>query len=261
MRKTRRLFRLASVYALTTAVWSGAFAALSAAEVPAIPPVSQFAPVGDLLKQVDFFIGRTAESLADGREFDEASQSRALKDANTLAALALLLAQHDQDFPEKPGMPALVKASQALAAAGANSAEARLALSQLQAARAGKVNGDPGMVRWEKVAELKSLMKQVPLVHTGLKRGVEPNRLARQQQQAAGQSATLAAIAQASLLDTEWIQSPEDLAAWTRFCSEMRDSAGEVNSAIHALDQARLAEGMKRMTQSCDDCHARFRTH
>ena len=102
-------------------------------------------------------------------------------------------------------------------------------------------------------------MKQVPLIHTGLKRGVEPSRLARQKAQSAGQSASLAAIAQASRLDTDWVKSPEEAAQWRQFCVEMRDAAGDVNADVHTQDSQRVAAGMKALTKSCDDCHARFR--
>jgi cytochrome c556 len=227
---------------------------------PAKPPVSKIAPVGDLLQQVDFFLERTAASLAEPLDFDQAKQSRAFKDANTLAALGLLLANHDQDFPEKASMAALVQHAQALAQAGPDADAARRALAGLQAARAGKAPAGPELA-WGKVASLKALMKQVPLVHTGLKRGVDPSRLARQKTQTAGQSATLVAIAQASLLDTAWIKSPEDVAVWTKFCEQMRDAAGEVNAGVHAQDQPRVAGGMKQLAQSCDDCHAKFRQH
>jgi cytochrome c556 len=39
----------------------------------------------------------------------------------------------------------------------------------------------------------------------------------------------------------------------------MRDASGEVNSAVHALDQARVDAGLKRLLASCDACHAKFR--
>src|SRR6476659_7477363 len=71
------------------------------------PKISEFAPSKDLLQQVDFFVGRISESLADPADFDGAKQSRTLKDANTLAALALVLGVHDQSFPERASMPAL----------------------------------------------------------------------------------------------------------------------------------------------------------
>ncbi len=227
-------------------------------QVQQTPPVSSFAPHEDLLGQIDFFIGRVEESLSDPAGFDLAKQSRTLKDANTLAVLALVLSQHDGDFPQKSSMPALLKAAQKLAAAEANAALAQQALTAIKSAREGdSPSADP--VKWERVASLPLLMKQVPLVHAGLKRGVAPNRLKRTAEQSAGQAATLAAVAQASRFDDEYAGTPEEVAAWQTFCAEMRDAAGEVNSAVHAQDQTRVDAGMRRMLESCEACHAKFR--
>src|SRR5205823_1973274 len=155
-------------------------------------------------------------------------------------------------------MPRLLKAAQALAAAGENVERAQVALAEIKAARGGAA--DPqATAKWEKVASLSALMKQVPLVHAGLKRGVEGNRLARQAAQSAGQSAALAAIAQTSLWDTEHVKQPADVEKWRQLCAEMRDAAGDVNSAVHAQDQRLVTAGMKRLSQSCDACHAEFR--
>jgi cytochrome c556 len=225
---------------------------------PGIPKISTFAPARDLLQQVDFFVGRVEESLADPNDFDLAKQSRTLKDANTLAALALVLAVHDEEHLAKSAMAAMLRSAQALAEAGDNAQRAGEALAGIKRARDGMAAGGEA-VKWEKAAALSALMKQVPLVHTGLKRGVEPNRLARQAAQSAGQAAALAAIAQAAMLDNEYAKTPADSELWTRFCAQMRDAAGEVNSAVHAQDQARVTAAMKRMTQSCDACHAKFR--
>jgi hypothetical protein len=227
-------------------------------EPPAIPKISTFAPVADLLQQVDFFIARVETSLADPTDFDGAKQSRTLKDGHTLAVLALMLAVHDDEHPLKAAMPSLLKAAQALAGAGDDASRAKAALAEIQAARAGRALGDE-TVRWEKTASLSALMKQVPLIHAGLKRGVEPNRLTRQAVPSAGQSAALAAIAQASMLDTERVTRPEDVAAWLHDCAQMRDAAGEVNSAVHAQDQGRVTMGMQHLAQSCEACHAKFR--
>ena len=38
----------------------------------------------------------------------------------------------------------------------------------------------------------------------------------------------------------------------------MRDDAGAVNAAIHKGDEAAADEAMKKLAQSCDDCHAVF---
>ncbi|MBI3836820.1 MAG: cytochrome c, partial [Planctomycetia bacterium] len=209
--------------------------------------------------QVDFFVGRVEQSLEDPADFDLAKQSRNFEDGNTLAALALMLALSNEEHPLKASMPRLLKASQALSAADDNVARAQAALAEIKAARAG--SADPrSTVKWERVASLGALMKQVPLIHAGLKRGVEGNRLARQAVQSAGQSAALAAIAQASMLDTEHVKKPEDIEKWRQFCAQMRDASGEVNSAVHAQDPKRVAAGMKRLAQSCDACHAVFRS-
>ena len=104
-------------------------------------------------------------------------------------------------------------------------------------------------------------MKQVPLVHNGLKRSIEGNRLAQLAKQSAGQAATLAAIAQAAMLDTEPVKTPEDAEKWRDGCLQMRDAAGAVNAAIHAADRQRVTTGMKQLFQSCETCHAAFRNH
>jgi hypothetical protein len=222
-----------------------------------IPKMSQFAPAEDLISQVDFYLGRLEQSLASEDSFDLAAQSRTVKDANTLAVLALVLAVHDQQHALR-GSAGLLAAAQRLAAAEGDYGRASAALKDLKAARAGG-GGDGPAVSWQKSASLPALMKQVPLVHTSLKRGVDPSRLARQKTQSAGQAAVLAAIAQASMLDTEYAANAADLAEWRSYCTAMRDASGEVNSAVRAADSARVAESMKRLTQSCDACHAKFR--
>ena len=226
---------------------------------PEVPKISAFAPADDLIQQVDFFIGRADESLADPADFDGAKQSRTLKDGNTLAVLALMLAKHDAAHPLKASMPAMLESAKSLAVAGDNVQQARSALAGIKAARAGAAPQSPA-VKWEKAASLAALMKQVPLIHTALKRGVDPNRLARQATQSAGQSAALAAIAEAAMLDNEHAKSPENVEKWRQFCTQMRDASGEVNAAVHAQDAQRVATGMKRLSQSCDACHAKFRS-
>jgi cytochrome c556 len=228
-------------------------------EPPAPPRLSSFAPAGDLLEQVDFFIGRVEASLADPAGFDAARQARTFKDANTLAVLAMALALHDEDFPQKAAMPAMLEAAHELAAAESSGERARASLQAIKAARGGEGARGESSMKWEKTASLAALMKQVPVISAPLKRAVAPGRLERQAKQAAGQSAALAAIAQAALVDLEYADSPEQAAAWVRLCEAMRDGAGEVNAAVHARDPARVAKGMERLMQSCDACHAKFR--
>ena len=233
-------------------------ASVLAADKPAPPPsLAKLAPADDLLRQVDEYLTRASEALADPNAFDLASQSRVSKDANALAALALVLAMHDQDFPQKASMPVMLQAAQELAECEGDYQCAVDALAQLKAARAGDAKAD-APAKWEKVASLSALMKQVPLIHAAMKRGVG-RRLASRAEQTTAQSAALAAIAQASIYDTEHALDDEEVEAWQKYCAEMRDSAGEVNAAIHAQDAARVDAGVKRLEQSCEACHATFR--
>ncbi len=220
--------------------------------------ISTFAPVADLMDQVDFYIGRLDGALAEPDKFDAARQSRAWKDSNTLAVLALMLASHDEAHPLKSSMPVMLEGAQTIAVADADAQRAAQGLAAIKSARDGTAQSD-ATVKWEKVASVPALMKQVPLVHAGLRRGVTPRRLERMAKQSAGQSATLAAIAEAALLDDEYAKSPEEAARWSDFCVQMRDAAGEVNSAVRLQDQARVDAGMKRLLESCDACHAAFR--
>jgi cytochrome c556 len=233
-------------------------ASATAADAVPIPHISTFAPADDLIAQVDFFLGRIEQSLANKADFDGAKQSRTWKDANTLAALSLMLAVHDQPHPLRASAATMLAASEQLAAAAENYDQARAALERLRAARAGGAP-EAAPAKWEKAASLGALMKQVPLVHTALKRGVERGRLARQSAAAAGQAAALAAIAQAAMLDNEQVRQPDEESQWRLYCAQMRDAAGEINSAVHAGDEGRVAEGMKRLAQSCETCHAKFR--
>ena len=77
--------------------------------------------------------------------------------------------------------------------------------------------------------------------------------------ESAGQSATLAAIAEAAMLDDQYAKSPEKAAEWRGFCVRMRDAAAQVNAAVRAQDAARVGAGLQRLLESCDACHEKFR--
>ena len=230
---------------------------LMAAE-PQAAAVSTFAPADDLVDQIGFFVGRVDEALAKKVEYDEAKQTRVKKDAHTLAVLALALGLHDKDHPRKSSAAALVKSSQALAKDFENFDLATAALANVKKAAAGEVQ-DPAPLKWEKVASMGALMKQVTFVNGNLSRAVNGQRFARQSAAAAAQAATLAVIAQSTVFDTHEVKDPADLEKWYQLSNEWRDAAAEINSAAHAGDQAKAAAGYKRMHKSCDACHEVFR--
>ena len=80
-------------------------------KLPSVPLVSSFAPADDLLDQFDFYTKRIEEGLASKSDFDDAAKSRLKKDANTLAALSLMLGMHDADHRFKASAGELLKAA------------------------------------------------------------------------------------------------------------------------------------------------------
>ncbi len=220
---------------------------------PAAP--SSYAPAADLVAQVDYYMGRISDALASPAEYDADKQSRVDKDANTVAALALVLGQHDQKNKYQAASAGMIAAAQRLAAASADAASAARELAALKAAS--QVSGEPAP--WGEVASLPALMKQVPIVNNSLRRGLDPAKFKKQKNTVAEQAATLAAIAEASWHDTSNATDVEDTAAWRKYCVEMRDAAAAVNTAAHESDVAAAGVAAKRLALSCDGCHAKFR--
>jgi hypothetical protein len=222
------------------------------------PKVSSYAPAGDLIAQVDYFVKHASEALADKAGYDEARQATVERDSNTLAVLALLLAMHDKDHKLKAAAPAVLKASQALAEKYEDYDASVAALAEVKKAVAGEAPaGDP--VGWDAVGAFMPLMEQTPIVQAPMKRGAtDARRLKRQAAQTAGQAATLAAIAQASSFVTDYV-TDEQLPEWEKYCVDMRDACAAVNTAVRNGDAAKAAEAIVALQKSCDDCHAAFK--
>ncbi len=260
----RQSSNLAAVFAITIVVEAVAngFASEAANSRPNPPSVSSFAPAEDLLSEVNFYVNRIEEAIADKNEFDDAAMTRLRKDANTLAAIFLALGLHDDHanrFHDRA--PELVKTAGQIAKA-TDLAEARTALVLLNSAMAhsGASSDNGGKLTWDKnVASFEELMKQVPSINSALKRAVTPERLKAMQHQSAAHSAALAAVAQTVMADTSCVKNPGDLQKWYDYCAEMRTAAGAVNAAIHAQDQEATTKAMARLATSCETCHRVFR--
>lgn len=230
-----------------------AIAGLAMAEPPATPKVSTFAPAEDLVGQVDYYLERLGESVATEAEFKDA-EGKIERDANTMALLALALGLHDTDNKYKAAAPAMVKAAQDTAAAKDFTAAKQAVDNLKKAATAG--GGAAGELRWEKVASLEALMKQVPMINTKLKRNLR--RFSKKAQESAGDTAALAVIAQGSMANAADTEKPNEVEKWYAYCVQMRDAAAALNAAIHAGDEKAADTQMKALTKSCDDCHAIF---
>jgi cytochrome c556 len=226
-----------------------------AADPPAPPKVSAFAPAADLLSQVEYYKKRMQDVVASEADYDEAKQARITKDAHTVAVLVQHLGMHDADNPLKKSAAAAVKAAQELTAA-TDFKSASAGYAKLDKALAGAADGDE--LKWGKVAAMGQLMKQVSVINAALKRGLQPTRLKSQAKKTVGETATLAAIANSLLFDTHEVKSEGDLPDWYAYSAEFRDSAGALNAAIKTGQIAKVTPALKRMSTSCDTCHQKF---
>ncbi len=239
----------------------------NASVIPPPPKVSTFAPAEDLVRQADQYIKGLEAIVADEEEYKD-GREKIGKDANTLIVIALALGLHDQDNSYKANAGAVMKAAGELAAAvpvlakgelasTKDLAAARKAVAALRDAAEGK--GKPGgELKWEKVASLPELMKQVPLINTKLKRNIKPEKFKKKAKDTAGYTAVIAAVAQGSVADLSETKNPAQVKQWHKFMTAMRDDAGEANAAIHKRNEPAAAKAMKKLAQSCEDCHAVF---
>lgn len=218
---------------------------------------SAYAPAKDLVGQFDYFFNRIEEDLADAEEFEKEQQQRIARDANTLAVLALVLGKHDEKNDLKRSAAALIGASTELADNAKEFTAARKALAAVKAARGKKASRDD--LKWQAVGDLQQLMLQVPIVNNSLRRGVSGRRFKRSADKIAGQAATLAAIAQASMLDTGYCSDKKDEQLWIKACAEMRDASAAVGAATRKVDQKAAQAALDRLAKTCDACHKSFR--
>jgi hypothetical protein len=208
-----------------------------------------------LVGQVDLYIKELGKAVADEQEYKD-SEGKVAKDGSTLAVIALTLGMHDQPNKYKAIAGGLIKAAQQ-AAATKDFQSAKKAVAALKEVAEGK---DPtgGELKWEKVAALPELMKQVPLINNKLKLKIKGEKFISKAKDTAGYTAAIAAIAQGTIADTSEAKSPAQVKQWYAFSQAMRDHAGAVNAAIHKRDEPAAAKAMTKLAQSCDDCHAVF---
>ncbi|MEX2121125.1 MAG: hypothetical protein WD847_16150 [Pirellulales bacterium] len=251
--KDHRLTPLKSLLLVCCFVVVGV-AGLLAADPPEPPPLSGVIPAEDLVAQIKLYLTSFDEWLADEEQY-KANALRVVRDANTLAVLSLVLCKHDAEHELKASAPALLAAARELAAAE-DFAAAKAAHAKVQAAASASA-GEAPVPKWEPVAALGQVMKQVTFVNNRLKRGMR--RFDRLGEQNARDAAVLAAIAQAVTYDTHEVEKPEDVDQWYQFCGQMRDAAGELNARIKSADKEGADAAMLKLSKSCDACHAAFR--
>ena len=142
----------------------------AAADPPAAPKLSTFAPASDLVRQTDYYLGRLEESLDSEKQYQE-DQEKVSKDGNTLILIALALGLDDGHNKYKAAAPGLMKAGEE-AAKATTYAAAKAALADARKAIASPPAGGRALSWDQASASLPELMKQVPLINARLKRNL-----------------------------------------------------------------------------------------
>jgi hypothetical protein len=217
--------------------------------------VSTFAPAQDLAHQIPAYMKAMNTAVADEQEYKD-DEGKIAQNAAGLAVVALALGLHDQDSDYKPKAAAIVKAAQDVIATK-DYASAKKAVEALE--KAIEEKGTGGDLKWEKVAPLPDLMKHVPKINSKLKLYVKGKSFKKKAKDLAGWSAVIAVIARGTINDTSATKDAEQVKQWQKYSEAMRDDAGAVNAAVHKGDEAAAGKAMKKLTQSCDDCHAVFK--
>jgi cytochrome c556 len=248
---TRRVF----LSAMLTCVAVPATGVSVMAAPPEAPPVSKIARADDLVSQVDYYLGDLEKALKSEDEYKD-SEEKIVRHGNTLILISLALGLHDKENKYKAAAPAMVKASQELAAAK-DYAAAKAGVAAIKAAMSSK--GDPSELKWGDIADLAALMKQVPLINNRLKRYLRGSRFKSSAEETAGQSAVIAIIAQGSMASVGKTEKPDETDKWYAFCEGMRDTAVALNASIHAQDEAAKDKALGALGESCHTCHEVFK--
>lgn len=241
---------------LATMAFAAPTSAVFAADPPAAPPVSEFAPVADLADQLEGYVEDMEAAVKDEAEYKDASEKIG-KDANTVIVIALALGVSDKPNDYKASAAGIIKAAQELAAAK-DYTSAKAGVDAVKAAMAAKAGGEADL-KWEKAASLAELMKAVPTINTKLKGTLKnESRFKKSAKKATGYAAVLAVIAQGSMANSGDTEKPEEADKWYKYCADMRDTAAAVAAASGKKDHAAAKAAMDKLQESCHVCHEVF---
>ena len=207
--------RLVSIGVLAVVASLVRVSTASADDMPTPPKVSTFAPAADLASQADWYLKDLKKAVANEADYKDSVEA-IVKESNTLAVIALALGLNDQDSKYKAQAGAVIKAAQALAATK-DYKSATQAVADLEKAAVGPAAAGCGPLKWEKVAALPELMKQVPVINTKLKLNLAPKKFLKKAKETAGQTAVIAAIAQGSMADTSATKNADQVKQWYNF--------------------------------------------
>ena len=221
--------------------------------------VSAFAPVKATEAELKYFVTKIGKDLEDKEDYGEDQHKRIVLDTSTVSVLALTLAMHDKDNAYKQAAGKIVELAIEVGENAEDFDDATSSYEKLKKSLDEKPKSES--LDWHaSVADIDALMRQVPIVNDKVRRGVnDKRRFDRNAKKVAQKAVTLAAIAQVSMMNTDYCGDEDDEKAWQKICADMRDACADVYRALMEKDQDKAKAGNARVVETCDACHHRFR--
>ena len=228
--------------------------------------VSDYAPADDLIAAQKFFLSQLEEPLANKAEYAEDLQERSKKNALILAVLAMNLGLHDTKNAAQAAAPMHYQLALSLAKNVKDYDAAKMTFDLLKQTQPEKTTDGKEKVqvvegpalKWEMVRGQGAMMKKTNELSSAIKRNLTPARFEKQLDALKYQSATMAAIGQATFVDKHHVKDPTEHPTYEKYAVEFRTAAAELNKAVHAADQAAALKAFARTEQSCHACHEKF---
>jgi hypothetical protein len=245
------LLSLVSIYGLGRAKVANA-----ADEKPPIR-VSDYASAKDLVAAQKYFLSQLEEPLASKMDYAEDTQERVKKNALVLAVLTMHLGLHDTANPAQASAAEIYPVAIELAAKVKDYDQTKAAYEKLQASFDNSIKATQPLT-WGMVRGQGALMKKTNELNSAIKRNLTPARFEKQLESLKYQTATMAALGQATFLDKHHVKDPAEHPTYEKYAVEFRTAAAELNKAVHAADQAAAIKAFARMDTSCHTCHQKF---
>lgn len=228
-----------------------------AAEEKQAVKVTEYAPAADLVAAQKYYLTQIEESLASKEEYAEDTQERVKKNALVLAVLTMHLGLHDTPNPAQTSAAVVYPAAIDLAAKVKNYDQTKAAYDKLRASFDNSLKATEPLT-WVMVRGQGALMKKMNEINSTIKRNLTPTRFEKQLEALKHQTATMAALGQATFLDKHHVKDQAEYPTYEKYAIEFRTAAAELNKAVHAADQAAALKAFARMDASCHTCHKKF---
>jgi hypothetical protein len=217
--------------------------------------LSEVAPVEDLATEVKAKLVLVDGYLKDDQTFSDSKEKLIPQSAGVLAVLGQAIAEHEEKSKVQVSGADLRDAAHKIVNSKSRN-EAIAALEQAKEAAAGKQTGAAVEHEWNKLINLHSLMEEVNLRNSSIRRVL---RRSRDPQTDSLHATTLAVLALVIEADTHEVKNPADLSEWRKHAKDVQSHMTAVSAAIKQKDSKTGNARFLQANKSCVQCHTHFR--